>query len=322
VRNAQRRFWPVSVTALLFVLLGYIATGATAQERDPATRRGQAEHRGGPRGHRGAPGPGSERPDRHGGRFPGTRLFQQLPEDEGPLTPDERLELLAFLRAHVPGMHRALEELRARDPAKFEKRLEDAAPRLRQLRRIFERDSELGALVVQHSENLHRMRRARWAWRTTEDPEARARISAAVRRMIAQNLRIETLVLDDRVEQLVQQRDPRIEAEIERWQSNDFDAAGESEDVRDLVEAWQAAATDEQRQALEDALRRISSERVDREIAALRDRAARLRENAVEEVDQRMQYWVEQAERGPRAHPDSRRGPGRGREDPDRDRRP
>jgi hypothetical protein len=306
--KARRVFLLGFVAALLIAWAGFVAAPAVAQEREPATRQGQPERRHRPRDHHGQPGPGGERgPGLHLGHLPGADLFQQLPEDEGPLTPGEGLELLAFLRAHVPWVCRSLEQLGEHDPAALEQRLQEAAPRLRQLRRIFERDPELGAQVVRYSENLHRIRRARWAWRNSEDPEARQGIRAAVRRTIAQNLRIEALVLDDRTRQLAEQRDERIEAWVDRMRSDDFDAAGESEDVRELVQAWRAAETDDERAELEAELREICAEQIDRELARLSNRAALIRENLVDEVDQRMQRWVEQAERGPRTRPAPKR---------------
>jgi len=256
------------------------------------------------------------------GHLPGANLFRPLPEDEGPLTADERIELMDFLRTHVPKVHGWLEELRERDRAAFDERLQAAAPRLRQLRRIFERDPQLGQNLVRYSENKHRIWRAQWVWRKNDDPEERRQILASVRRWTAQNLRIEALVLDDRVRQLVEQRDERIDAVVTRWQADDFDWAGESDEVRELVGAWRAAQTDDEREALADELRQISSERTDRDVARLRDRAARLRENAVDEVDRRMQRWTEQAERGPRSRPAARDDKGRRHGQPSRGGRP
>ncbi|MFQ5805036.1 MAG: hypothetical protein ACE5I3_01160 [Phycisphaerae bacterium] len=323
VNEARPAFPRFFVSVTLIACVGY-AGPLLAQERDPTVSPQQPERRHRARADRGQPGRrGERRPGLRVGRLLGGHLLQRLPEDEGPLTPDQEVELMDFVRAHVPEVHRSLEQLRERDPAAFEQRLQDAAPRLRQLRRIFERDPELGANLVRYSENLHRIRRARWAWRNSEEPEARRRLRAAVRRMLAQNLRIEVAVLEDQAQQLEQQRDERVDAAVERWQSDDIDVAGESEELREVVRTWRAAQTDEERQALAGELRRISSERVDRRIARLRNRAARLRENAVEEVDRRMQRWTEHAERGPRTRPAFKHDKGRKREQKsERDRPP
>ncbi len=315
--DAGRLFFLVSVAMPLIAWAGYVAAPAAAQERAPAASRQQPEDRHRPHGDRRGPGQrGERRPGLRFGYLPGANLFRPLPEDEGPLTAEERIELMDFLRTHVPKVHGWLEQLREHDPAAFDERLQGAAPRLRQLRRIFERDPQLGQNLVRYSENKHRVWRAQWAWRRSEDPEERRQILDSVRRWTAQNLRIETAVLEDRAEELEQQREERIEAEVARWQSDDFDWAGESQEVRELAGAWRAAETDDERAALADELRRISSERIDREVARLRGRAVQLRENAVDEVDQRMQRWVAQAEREPRTRPSGRRDRDRGHAEP------
>jgi hypothetical protein len=250
------------------------------------------------------------------GRFPGGDLFRPLPEDEGPLTPGEKQELTSFLRARVPSAHRWLQELRRRDPEAFDERLREAAPRLRQLRRVFERDPELGRKFIRHAQNLERLQRARRVWpRTERASERRERIRAAVRRLIAQNLRIEALVLDDRLRQLQEQREQRIDAWVSRLRSDEINLAGEPEEVRELVRRWRGASGQKRRAELEAELRRMCGERFDREIKRLRRRAELVRESAVEEVDRRLNGWIKRAERRPR-HPGARRDDsGRDRDD-------
>lgn len=280
---------------------GYRAAAASAQERGPTASPHRPERR--PRaggGRCGQPPGGERRPGLRLGHFPGGHLFRPLPEDQGPLTPDEQRELVSFLRKHAPNMHLRLREIRARDPAAFDEHLQDAAPRLRVLRRIFARDPQLGRNVLRHAENLRRIHRARRAWRKSEpDPQARRRIYAAIRRMTAENVRIETAVLDDQALELERQRDGRIEAEFERLVSADADLAEEPPEVRELVERLQAAQEDEDLEWLYDKLRQICSERMDREVARLRNRAERLRTNAVGEVDRRLQRLTRLDEREP-----------------------
>lgn len=231
------------------------------------------------------------------GRFPLANVFRPLPEDHGPLTATEQREALRFLRRCVPHVHRELMKLRRRDPVSFGQRLEDAAPRLRQLRRIFERDPELGRNIIQHAENLQRMRRARMAWRdSAEKPELRPRIHALVRRLAAQNLRIEAAVLDDRLRQLSEQRENRIDAWLQRLQADELQRAGEPPEIRDLIDRWSATRSDEERRAIAAQLRQLGTERLDREVSHLRRRLARMRENAGAEVDRRVERWLRQAE--------------------------
>jgi hypothetical protein len=314
--DARRMLALLSTVAALLACVGYATAPAVAQEREPTASRRPSEGRDRPHGDRRGPGQrGERRPGLRFGYLPGANLFRPLPEDEGPLTAEERVELMDFLHTHVPKVHGWLEQLRERDPAAFDERLQAAAPRLRQLRRIFERDPQLGQNLVRYSENKHHIWRAQWAWRRSADPEERRQILDSVRRWTAENLRIETAVLEDRANELERQREERVAAEVARWQSDDFDWAGESEEVRELVGAWRAAETDDDRAALAGELRRISSERIDHDITRLRDRAARSRENAVDEVDRRMQRWAELAERGPGTRPAARHERGRGHED-------
>ena len=162
---------------------------------------------------------GANRADRNAGRgmMIGGGLFRPSPEDFAPLTKEEREELMTFLQEHVSGLHAALEKLREGDPAAFEQKMNEAAPRLRQLRRIFERNPELGQLVLEHSDNMKRIHRGWRAWRGAEgDKEQRDKLWGQIRRMVAQNLRIEIQVAEDRASEIEQQREERVAAEVER----------------------------------------------------------------------------------------------------------
>lgn len=302
VKKIRRTLLLILTAVVLLACAESGSAPALAQERGSAASAQEPERRGRPGpGHPGPPSRFERRPGRPRGRFPGGHLFRPMPEDEGPLAPGELRELLGFVRRHVPYVHHELRKLRKSDPTAFHERIEEAAPRLRQLRRIFERNPELGQRFVRHSENMHRIGRARQAWIDSgDDPEMRGRILLAVRRMVAENVRIETAVLADRAEQLTEEHDRRVEAEFERLQDDATDLADEPNEVRELVAALHAAQGDDEREALTGDLRQICAERLDREIAHLQEHAARMRANAAEEVDHRMKRLTRSRERGPR----------------------
>lgn len=292
--DVRKMFSLLLMTATLVAWTGYLAAPARGQPGGPAKPPQPPERHERKRGGRGGPPRDAERgPGSPLGRFPGARLFRPLPEDQGPLTPAEQRELMSFVRECYPDAHRWLKQIQQRDPEAFQQRLQEAAPRLRHLRRIFERDPELGQNIVRYSENLQQLHHARRAWRDAElSPKQRRRIHDAVRRVIAENLRIEVAVLEDQALELEQQRDARIEAESERLLSPDLDLAEEPPEVREVIEHLLNPQEDDDLESLEDELRKICSERMDREVARLRNRAARWRENAIEEVDRRMMWFA------------------------------
>jgi hypothetical protein len=301
VSAVRKMFSLLLMTAALVAWLGYLAAPTWGQQSAPAKSPQPSERHERKRGgHGGPPRDAEAGPGLPLGRFPGARLFHPLPEDQGPLTPAEQRQLMSFVRECYPDAHRWLKEIQQRDPEAFQQRLQEAAPRLRHLHRIFERDPELGQNIVRYSENLQQLHHARRAWRDGElAPEQRRRIRDGVRRVVAENLRIEVAVLEDQALELEQQRDARIEAEFERLLSPELDLAEEPPEVREVIERLAAPQEDDDLESLEDQLREICSERLDREVTRLRNRAARWRENAVEEVDRRMMWFSGRGRRGP-----------------------
>lgn len=236
------------------------------------------------------------------GRMPGARLFQPAPEDYGPLTPAERRELESFVKKNAPLIYDKLKQIHKRDPEAFEQRFQESAPRLRVLRRVFEKDERLGRMIIDYAENRQRLERARDAFRRSDnDPQARRRIGAAVRRLMAENLRIEAAVLEDRVRQMDEQHDENVQAEFDRLMSPDVDLSAESPETRASVRKLQNAQPDE-RQRLADELWSTTSDRMDREIETMRTRVKRMRANAPDEVDRRVQrFAAESRGRAPNA---------------------
>ena len=292
-----RRTSALLLATTLLACSDYVSPAACAQqgEADAAASRPQRRHadRADQRSR------GEHRRSARLGRLPGAPLFRPLPEDRGPLRAEEQQKLLSFIRQYMPEMHDSLKRLRQNDPAAFRERLQKAAPPLRRLRRIFERDSELGRSVIQHSENVQRLRRARRAWLASEqDHQARRAIEDLMRRTVAENVAIETAVLDDQVRELDWRRQARIAAEFERLTSSDADLAGEPPEVRNLVRHVHDAQLRGELEWVEDELWLVCAERMDREVKALQERVERLRANAAEQVDRRMKRLTSPGERG------------------------
>ena len=323
---ARRSGWRTIGTAVLIFAcaqLGLPAGLAQAGSDEPQDEppRGAERGRRWGRGDRERGRRGLERggPERGRGMMIGGGLFRPSPEDFAPLTDEERDELMAFLEEHLSSLHTALENLRDSDSVAFEQKMEEAAPRLRQLRRIFERDPELGQRVLEHSENMRRMRRGWRAWRgAKDDQEKREKLWTQIRRMAAQNLRIELQVMEDRVREIEEQRDERIAADVERLLSDEVLSAGEPERVREIIDQYHAAETDEQRAEQRAKLEEFCGKRIDREVTSLRERIQQMRQDASAEVDRRMERWSKHgpAERGRRGEGGPPKGEGRGRRPP------
>lgn len=223
------------------------------------------------------------------GGFPGAELLRPLPEDEGPLQPGEADELIEFARRNVPFVHRALRRMEDSAPDEFERRLERAAPRLRQLKRIFDRNPQLGERIVRFAENQQRIRIAKRNWDEGDrSPALRQRVMQEVRPLLAENMRIEQDVLRERLDDLTSRREVQIDREVERLTADGLDPADVPADVRELLRKYRDAATDADRDALRRQLRRVGAERIDSEISALRERVNRMRNNAAREVDRRV----------------------------------
>lgn len=284
------------LTATLLAWAPYGLPGAFAQPDQPGATAGR------PRGeHSGQPPRGEHHRGAWFGRLPGAHLFRPLPEDQGPLTPEEQQQLLEFIGQHAPELYGSLERLRTKNPNAFEQRLQKALPHLRRLRRIFERDPELGRSVMRHSENVQRLRRARRAWLdSVADRAARRGIEDVMRRTVAENVAIETAVLEDQVRELDLRRDARIAAEFERLMSEDIDLASEPPEIRELLRRLHDAQWKGELEWLEDDLWLVCAARMDREVRALQGRVERMRADTAAEVDRRIKQLTSPAESGER----------------------
>jgi hypothetical protein len=292
------------VAALL--LLAVVRTSAQEAETPvtsvPGVQSAPAgEHDGAPWGMRGRFGRGEG-----GGtaeRF-ARRLFRIAPEDRGPLRPGEEQELLTFARARLPRIAEALETLQQRDPEKFRERLAEHAPRLRHLRRIYDLSPRLGDILRTYSLNLVEIeRRSRDLTRGEAASAERDQQVAALRERLAENVRLECEGLETLAGQLEDRRAERTAERLANLTTADVDPAALPPHVRDLVAAYQNAATDEERAAAREKLQVAAAQHVDLEIAALRERAAHMRQRAEEETDRRLERVLEGRGREERSAP-------------------
>jgi hypothetical protein len=203
-------------------------------------------------------------------------------------------------------LYALLERVQERSPRAFDRHFRETLPRLRALRRVFDTDPDLGNIIVQHSRNHMAIRRGARAWRHADAAE-RERIKREWRRRLAVNMRLEAQATTRRIRQLEDNREQLVAESLTNLASGEADLAAETPDVRELVLSLQAAADETERQACEKQLRAIVTRRLDEEIATLRERVANLTENAAEEVDRRLQHFIERAERQRRPPPHDER---------------
>ncbi|MEW6253607.1 MAG: hypothetical protein AB1716_23425 [Planctomycetota bacterium] len=306
------RRWKAWLIAVLVggVLPVSLAAQEPAESASAPAHRGWQSRRSGPRPPRG------EGPFRHdpmaGPLVPagplGQHLFGLTPADHGPLRAGEERELLAFARERMPRMAQLLDRLGQQDPEAQRRRLGRLAPRLRQLQRVFATSPELGALVLARAESAFEIERSarmlRQAPRGTPEYE---RDVAALRERVAQAVARESAVLESIAAHVERLRDQVIDNWVAQQLAGAGDGPGLPPRVRELVESYRNAATDEQRAAIQAQLRTGVAQRVEQELQTLRNRAGWMRQNAAEQVDRRMERllgthapWDEAPPPGPR----------------------
>jgi hypothetical protein len=216
-------------------------------------------------------------------------LLHPAPEDLGPLAPGEEEGLLAFAQEHMPRFYDAMQRLRQRDPDRFRARLEENAPRLRRLRRIYENNPRLAEIIQTHAENMFTIhRKLRQLRPAASDPAQYEATLQAVRALIAENVRLEAEALKLLAAELEARREQRIAEHVARLLDTRNDLADEPEGLRELALAARSADQGPQGEDASARLRQAVTERVGGEIEALRQRSAQMRENAGEEVDSRL----------------------------------
>jgi len=233
-------------------------------------------------------------------------LFPERESDFAPADAQEREALLEFAKERLPRIGRALERLKRWRPAAFEQRIQDAAPRLRQLQRIYAFDEEVGDAVTRHAVLFRRVHEAHRAYHRARDadPVKEAQALGALRAALAKIAELETLILEKQVASLEATRDDRIETRVDSVLSGRPPAAALPPEIRELVERH-AQADETEQDAIRAALRALASKRELEEEAAWRERLEYLKAQPAAVVDRRLEWLKEQPPR--RGRP---RGPG------------
>lgn len=277
-------------------------------ENAPAVERqgeGQGRHRKGPHSRPFAGGPGMGL---------GRHLFDVMPEDQGPLRPGEEEQLLAFAQEHMPRFYELMQSLRQRNPERCRAKLSDNAPRLRHLRRVYERNPRIGAIIQEHAENLLRVRHDLRAVRS-EPPDSSLYATAvqAARGRVADNVRLEIEVLQALAAELDQQRDERVEQRTAYLVGDGADLADAPPKLRELIAAFHAATGQTERDEAQKLVKEAAAQQLEAELKGLQQRIQNMQDNAAGEVDQRMERLLAGLKddanepAGRRPHPD--RGP-------------
>lgn len=239
-------------------------------------------------------------------------LFRPRPQDLGPLRPGEEEVLMNFARERTPRIYRALEWFRDRRPPAFHQRLSGMAPRLRQLRRVYEHNPALGDALRAHMESMFEIKRRTQVLGENEPGSAlRERTIEELRDLVADSVAREHEALLLLADELDRRREERVTAWVDYLTSTiepDFPRLPET--IRDLVRQYRAASGEAERATVRDEMRARVEKFLATETAALRERAERRRAGAAEEVDRRLEELIADAERpGPPMGP---RGPRRG----------
>jgi hypothetical protein len=236
---------------------------------------------------------------------PARRLFEPLPEDHGPLAAGEADELLAFAEAHLPRIHAILARLKAHSPARFETALAEHAPRLRQLRRIYERDAQLGEIIRDHAENMMEVLRLAHTLKQQAGGPPAADVEP-LRKVVAINMGLEADALARVASDLEANREQRIAQRVSQALSPDANAAEQREPLTGLVATYKAAQTEPEREAARAQLRAFFGRQVANEIQRLRERSAQLRSEVDTQVDRRVEMLLKSGGRKPPGGPPRR----------------
>lgn len=256
-------------------------------------------------------GPGGMAPGRHREDAFGRGLFGIDPEDQGPLQPGEEQQLLAFARTHTPRLYRAMDWLREHNQDKFRQRLSEHAPRLRHLRRVYERNPKIGAIIQTYTENTFEIERGAAALRRTEKgTSGYERDVQALRNLVAENVRLEADALDALAAEMEENRAAHVERRVNYLIREDADLSPAPDNLREAVAAYRAAATDAERAERLAAIQTSVEQQTKVEAEALRERVGRMRNQAPDQVDKRIERLLEF--RPPRGGPPDGNRPDRG----------
>lgn len=285
----HRRFCAIgSCAALLLMALHAGAHPAPAvQEEAPATSQPPPERPAG----RPHPGRGAFDADAFEAAFLSLNPLVPAPEDRGPPREGEAAELLAFARENLPRLATLLDRLAVHNPHEFRSHLPRLVPRLRQMKRIYEMDADMGQLVAEHAAGHFQLQMYRRAWRSAGEAR-RALLERTVRTVLATQVRVEAAVMEKWSDILAARPDEWRHKRLEALLDHDPPPAPLPPRIRILLHEYRstadAARKEEIRARLEEAMR----VRFERRIQMMRQRANDLRTNATAEVDIRLEHFL------------------------------
>jgi hypothetical protein len=262
-----------------------------ARQARPNASQERPKARRAPHGQRGdRAGRGDRRRFGRGG--PGG-MFRPAPRDHRPLEPGEGERLMDFAREHALDAYRWLNRIREERPAEFPRHLQKAAPQLRHLMRIYERDPELVPIIIERARHWRSTQRLLRGLEKADTPELRGRIERELREHVAASVEFEIGMRERRLESRIESREDEIKRRLGVLTAPDVDLARQPDDVRALVAQFQAAANAQKRQSLEDELREVLARHVDAEIETWRQRIEGMRSRVEKIVDGKLRRLLE-----------------------------
>jgi hypothetical protein len=142
-------------------------------------------------------------------------LMEMFPPDEAlrrPLDDKAKAELEEFAERELRGLYQVMKRLEERDPQEYRRRMKHLAPHLRHLKAIYDQDKEIGRLVIKHVLNTKTIRDTHLRLHEgSKRPIMRRRFGMRVRRLVAENVRIETRLLTRYLESQADQIDRRAD---------------------------------------------------------------------------------------------------------------
>jgi hypothetical protein len=246
-------------------------------------------------------GPGSRFLERLGW---GAQIFQTLPADRGPLTPGEQEELLEFARERLPRLYELLSRIRQHHPERFQMAIEEHAPRLRHLKRIYERSPELGDVVRRHAQNMLETQRLVRELRRTRAGEESPQHDT-LRNMVLENIALEAEALGVLADELNSQRERLINQRVMELTEQDAEGSGLPDPLRLLLDEYRATPDESQRESIRARMRVMVGRHLAMASDRLRDRAARMRTDQESEADRQVERLLRGGGRrfGPRGGP-------------------
>ncbi len=290
MNHTQLRPAIVLLAALLLIAAAPASAGPPQSQETAGAARAER-----PRGN-----PNRHKPDGPGWLGRDAAVFEPSEEDRGPLREGEADDLLEFARTHFPLISTFLTEVQTRNPEQFERRMSEAAPRLRFLRRVYARNPRLGEIVRDYAEQMMRIRRGTAeAVRRSDDADFRAAWLTQMRERVSQTVALEVRALAERADELAGERDATIARRFDALTCDDADLSTEPPALRAAAERCLTLANgpDEEKTQADAALRTMLGRMIDREVGDLRSRAAARRGRAEEEIERRVVRLREELDR-------------------------